>query len=404
MKRQNREGTFTRRPNGLWQARVGYTDADGVARRLSVYGATQAEARQKIEDAHARIRVGQPAKDATMTVAAWCEVWAAGTLAASSRRSSTKSLMNSMLEKHVMPTKLGRVSLARLRPSHVDAWVIELRGRKKTVAGPDGEPRTVRALGDASIQRAFRVLRLLLDGAVRDGLLATNPTHVVAQPTAERAEARVLSAAEIAAILIAAGEMDALRLERGGYRTHHRALFALIAGTGIRKGEALALRWSDLNPELGTLTIRGTLSRHDGHLVVMPPKTRASRRVLTPSAGVLALLEVHRTAQEADRHLAGDLWVETGHIFTSATGRPLDPRTVLRAFTVAAQHAGITGVSVHTLRHSAATTMLEGGVHLKAVSELLGHAGTQITAEVYAHLTTPTARKAMDTLGDSLGL
>lgn len=71
---------------------------------------------------------------------------------------------------------------------------------------------------------------------------------------------------------------------------------------------------------------------------------------------------------------------------------------------VGAVDAGIAGASVHTLRHSAATAMLDGGVHLKAVSELLGHAGTQITADVYSHLTTPTARKAMDTLGESLGL
>ena len=312
--------------------------------------------------------------------------------------------MRSLLQKHVKPTALGGLSLVRLRPSHIDAWVIELRTRTKTVPGPDGGPIAVRALGDASIHRTFRVLRLLLDGAVRDGLLAKNPAAAVEPPSASRTEAWVLSTDDVSRILDAAGELDALRLEHGGYRTHHRAFFTLVAATGLRKGEALALRWDDVDPTHGTIAVRGTLSRVDGRLVVTAPKTRASRRILAPSAGVMALLEVHRAAQEVDRQRAAGVWIETGHVFTTASGNPLDPRSALRAFTLAAERAGIHGVSVHTLRHSAATAMLEGGVHLKAVSELLGHAGTQVTAEVYAHLTTRTARSAMDTLGESLGL
>ncbi len=298
----------------------------------------------------------------------------------------------------------GRLSLARLRPSHIDAWVIELRTRTRTVPGPDGGPIAVRALGDASIHRTFRVLRLLLDGAVRDGLLAKNPALAVEPPSASRTEARVLSTDEVLRILTAAGELDALRLERGGYRTHHRAFFALVAATGLRKGEALALRWDDVDLTEGTLTVRGTLSRIEGSLVVTAPKTRASRRILAPSAGVIAMLQAHRAAQDVEREHAAGAWIETGHVFTTASGKPLDPRSALRAFTLAAERAGIRGVSVHTLRHSAATAMLESGVHLKAVSELLGHAGTQVTADVYAHLTTRTARSAMDALGASLGL
>ncbi|WP_372593413.1 tyrosine-type recombinase/integrase [Actinotalea sp.] len=403
-KRQNSEGTYSRRPNGTWQARLGFTDEDGRRRRVSVYGATQAEAREKLAEARARIAEGRPVRDARMTVAAWSDHWVANTLAASSRRPATKSLMLSILEKQVKPTALGRTPLARLRPSHIDAWVIELRNRIRERRGPGDEPMRTRALSDASIHRAFRVLRLLLDGAVRDGVLGKNPALAVDPPTAERKEARVLSVDEVGRIVVAAGELDALRVDRGGYRTHHRALFALIAATGIRKGEALALRWDDIDLNKGTLTIRGTLSRVDGQLVVTAPKTRASRRVLAPSAGVVAVLAAHRTAQDLDRRRAGDAWVQTGHVFTTASGRPIDPRTALRAFTVAAERAGVTGATVHTLRHSAATAMLEGGVHLKAVSDLLGHSGTQVTAEVYAHLTTPTARKAMDALGESLGL
>ena len=132
--------------------------------------------------------------------------------------------------------------------------------------------------------------------------------------------------------------------------------------------------WSDIDSQQGTVTIRGTLTRVQGEWVLTVPETKASRRILRPSAGVLRVLEQHRREQDADRRHAGSAWTEKGFVLTSATGAPLDPRSVLRAFTTAARRAGITGVSIHTLRHSAATAMLEGGIHLQAVSELLGHA------------------------------
>jgi len=398
-KRRNQEGTFTHRPNGTWQARLGYVDGTGATRRLSVYGRTQREAATKLNQARDRIQAGQPARDSSMTVAAWCQIWIEGSLAASPRRPSTRSLMASLLRSHVMPTRLGAVPLARLRPSHIDAWVIELRTGSTSTGSRAGKPPA-----DATVQRVFRVLRQAIDGAVRDGLLARNPVVLVAQPAAARPEARVLSLEEVSAILQAALQMDRRRESHGGYRTHHHTVFALIASTGLRKGEALALRWSDIDFERGTLAVRGTLTTVRGGWVISEPKTRSSRRVLMPSAGLLALLAAHRRIQSLERLHAQNLWTEHGFVFTSATGAPLDPRTLLRAFTTAAEQAGITGVSVHTLRHSAATAMLEGGIHLKAVSELLGHAGTQITAEVYAHLTTPTARRALEELGAGLGL
>lgn len=397
-KRRNQEGTFTRRPNGSWQARLGYTDDAGVTRRLSVYGRTQREAATKLQQARDRIASGAPVRDSAITVADWCETWIETTLAASPRRPSTRSLMASLLRTHVAGTSLGAVPLARLRASHVDAWILQLRRQRPSTPGSG------RRLADSTIHRVFRVLRQALDGAVRDGLLARNPVALVAPPAAPRPEARVLSLEEVVAVLRSAELMDRRRESRGGYRTHHHTVFALIAATGLRKGEALALRWKDVDFERGTVSVRGTLSTVRGGWAVTEPKTRSSRRVLFPAPGVMALLEAHRREQERERAQAQDMWTEQGFVFTSATGAPLDPRSVLRAFTTAAGQAGITGVSVHTLRHSAATAMLESGVHLRAVSELLGHAGTRITAEVYAHLTTPTARLALEGLGAGLGL
>ena len=111
----------------------------------------------------------------------------------------------------------------------------------------------------------------------------------------------------------------------------------------------------------------------------------------------------HRTAQLEERVRAANIWQDTGHVFTTETGRPADPRNVLRAITTAAQKAGLDGVNVHTLRHSAATHWLENGTHLRAVADLLGHSSTRITGDVYAHTATSRVR-AMDVLGSALAM
>ena len=100
---------------------------------------------------------------------------------------------------------------------------------------------------------------------------------------------------------------------------------------------------------------------------------------------------------------AANVWTDTGHVFTTETGQPMDPRNVLRAITTAAKKAGVSGVHVHTLRHSAATHWLENGIHLRAVSDLLGHSSTRITGDVYAHTSDDAANLAMNVLGEALG-
>jgi integrase len=96
--------------------------------------------------------------------------------------------------------------------------------------------------------------------------------------------------------------------------------------------------------------------------------------------------------------------VDSGLVFTTAFGGPVDPRNVLRAIQDAAKSAGVEGVGVHTLRHTAAVTMLEGGVHIKAASDLLGHSSIAITGDIYGHTTDEAARAAVELLSRKIGL
>lgn len=315
-------------------------------------------------------------RDASRTLGDWCAQWRASTLSASNRKASTVGLYRSISRTHLETGPLGSTPLDRLRPSDVDAFIVRLQASGKATS---------------TVARIFHVLRAALDDARRDSLIAHNPARLVRQPAVVKTEAQYLSADEVT------------RLLREAENTRAHNLLALIASLGLRKGEALALRWVDVDlaPERRQLKVRGTLARIDGRLIITEPKTGKSRRTLPLSDAVAALLENHRSEQSAERIRAGNQWSEQGLVFTTVNGLPVDPSNVLREIKKAATKAGLPPVTVHALRHSAATTLLEAGVHLRGVSDLLGHADIRTTAEIYGHLSDEVARTAMDTLSSA---
>ncbi len=165
------------------------------------------------------------------------------------------------------------------------------------------------------------------------------------------------------------------------------------------------MSWDDVDLEARQLRVRHTLARVGGQITISSPKTAKSRRTLPLSEGLVALLKEHRARQNAERLIAGNQWQGQGLVFTTELGLPMDPRNVLRTIRRSAQRVGITHpVGVHSLRHSAATAMIEAGVNLKAVADLLGHADIRMTANTYGHVTDEAARRAMDSLTSAMGL
>lgn len=184
--------------------------------------------------------------------------------------------------------------------------------RAKTKRGKDDQP--VRALSDSTIRQTYTVLRAGLDGAVRDGLLARNPAAAVKRPGVARREAKHASAVDVTKLLLCA---EGLR---------YRNVLVLIAATGLRRGEALALHWSDVDLEGGSLAVRGTLGRVGGKLVTSEPKTDRSRRTVPIAPPLVAMLRTHRANQAAERLAAGDQWTDSDLVFASEFGTPADPR------------------------------------------------------------------------------
>jgi integrase len=270
---------------------------------------------------------------------------------------------------------LGRHTLDRLRPSDVEALIVDRRA-----AG----------LSASTTRTIYTVLRAALDVAVRDGLVRRNVAVAVKRPTVERTEAAYLSAEQAQQLL------DVLRGDR------LEALYRLMLATGLRRGEALALHWADVDLDGRVARVRWTLSRTSRGLEIGEPKTERSRRTVRTPRSAVETLRAHRTRQTIERLALGPAWTDTGLVFTTEAGTALEPRNVLRRFDALARRAGLEGVHLHTLRHSAASFLLAAGTHTKVVQEHLGHSSYAITADIYSHVAPAQAREAADRLDAAL--
>ena len=279
------------------------------------------------------------------------------------------------LSKHLTP--LYGKPLARIRKTDIDALIVGLRKK---------------CLSDSTVRSVYTVLRAVLEDAKDDGLVAVNMAAKVKRPGIARKEAKHLAVSDVTAVLEAS---EGLR---------YSPVLKLIAATGLRRGEAIGMHWKDVNLDTGELKVRHTLGRVGGGLLVTEPKTARARRTIPLSEPVVKLLKVQKAAQAAERLHAGDQWQDSGLVFTTEFGGPVDPRNMLRTIELASKKADVAGVGVHTLRHSAAVAWLEQGVHIKAVADLLGHGSIAVTGDIYGHTSDETTKAAIDGLTNALGL
>lgn len=192
------------------------------------------------------------------------------------------------------------------------------------------------------------------------------------------------------------------RLLQAADGSRYLPLFRLLLHSGLRRGEALALRWSNVDLERRVLHVRRTLTRLGGELVTTPPKSERSRRAVPLNDATAAVLEEQRRRQRRERVAAGSRWQRSGLVFATEHGTETDPRDAARALTAAATAAGLDGVGLHTLRHTAASLMLGRGVPMNTVSRMLGHGSIAVTVDLYGHVSPIIARAAADVLGEAL--
>ncbi len=227
----------------------------------------------------------------------------------------------------------------------------------------------------------------MLATAVRDGLVPANVCDQVDRPQPDTTEAEYQTAAQLRQVL------GALR----GHRLY--PLVLLLASTGMRVGEGLALRWDDVDLDQGLLRVTGTVRGSGAGAERTPPKSLRSRARCPLSAEVVAALVSWRAVQAAERLRAGTAW-HTGPrawVFTTNGGHVLDLRNASRQYGRALDEAGVAvPARFHLLRHTAASLMLgDAGVPLRVTSEVLGHGSTRLTVDTSAHVDATQKRDAL---------
>lgn len=342
--------------------------ADGRRDRRKVTAKTKAEALTKLRDLRRRLDNGLPAAG-RVTVGAYLDGWAAGLDV--KVRPNTADQYRFTVRCHLRPA-LGTKTLTKLTAADCDAlWSAKLAAGVK--------PNTVR------LMRA--TLRRALNEAERDGLVIRNAAALSTPPRVEPPDGRTLTVEQARRLL---GTARGDRLE---------SAYVLVLAFGLRRGELLGLAWSDLDTEAATLLVRQQVTVRKapqnaagkretrGVLELTPLKTGSKgRRTLDLTPELLDALRAHRARQAAERLEVGPAWTDSGLIFTTAVGSPVEPGSFSHAFSGMAKRAGLGRWHVHEARHTAASLMLAMGTKLEVVSRVLGHSSLSVTADVYAHL------------------
>jgi integrase len=255
---------------------------------------------------------------------------------------------------------IGSIRLISLSPAHVQsAYGALLR----------------RGLSARSVHHAHAVLHRALKQAVLWDMIARNPTDAASRPRPVRTEMKTLSVDEVRR-LFEASEDD---------RFH--ALWVILATTGVRLGEALGLRWEDVDLAGGRMMVKRALQRQRGKgLVFVEPKTGRSRRTIHLAQRAVSALGRQKRLQAEERLISGPEWQEHGLVFATDVGRPVEGGQVNWRFHKALKSAGLPDMRVHDLRHTAATILLTLGVHPKIVQEMLGHSTVTLTLDTYSHV------------------
>ncbi|MFE4911359.1 tyrosine-type recombinase/integrase [Streptomyces sp. NPDC056652] len=398
--RANGDGTVYQRKDSRWEA-AGYVLAPGNTRkRIRVYGTTRKEALAKLTEKIAASNRGLPAPSAQGSLAAYLTYWL-DAVAVHHLRENTHTRYTACINRYLVPG-LGKKKLAKLTAKDVRTWLNQLRTTCQCCArGIDAardQPRCCvigsccsKRLSPLTLAYIHSVLKSALEHAVREEEILRNVARNVRTGTPRPRRFEPLTADEARQFLAAANE----------HRLH--ALFELALHTGLRKGELLGLTWADLDLDDGTATIRRTLQRLQGQgLTPLPTKTRASERRIPLPPRCVHSLKLHRDQQDTERKAAGGTWPEHDYVFTSTTGNPIEQTNLTRTFQALLRQAGLRRIRFHDLRHTTATLLLEQGVELVVIKELLGHAHIGVTATVYAHVRIRLQRDALNTLGTAL--
>ena len=363
-----RKKTITR--NGkeytYWEARftTGYDPGTGKQVQRSITGKTQKEVAKKLKEATAAIDAGTYTAPSKLTVGQWLDIWTAEYLHGVKPR--TADSYKAIVKAHLKPG-LGAIKLEALATHTIQSFYNSLSAPRK-----GGDP-----LSAKTIKNIHGILHKALQQAVANGYIRFNPTDPCVLPKVVRKELKPLDEVQITAFLKAIS----------GHR--YEDLFTVTLFTGMREGEVLGLLWDCVDLKKGTITINKQLQKirsSNGEYSLVPTKN-SKGRTITIAPSVAAVLKRTRVRQLENKLRYGELWEDTGFVFTDELGGHLKHQTVYLDFKKVMEDIGSPETRFHDLRHSYAVASIRSGDDIKTVQENLGHATAAFTLDVYGHVT-----------------
>ena len=375
-RRANGEGNIRKRKDGRWEGRytAGYDPESGKRIIKNVLGKTQAEVKEKLKTAISESQKLDVSKSGTYTVASWVRTWYE-VYAEPRIRPNTKAYYTNYIENHIIPG-IGSIPLDKLTTIQIQRFYNNLQ-KSGRVQRKNFPPLKDASLSPRVVRGVHTLLHNCLEQAVAERLILTNPAQGCKLPQLEKKEMKILPQEKIGLYLAEAEKRGLL------------AAFYLELTTGLRRGELLALQWTDLDVESKTLSITKQVNRINGELVVSPPKTRNSVRTLAlPQQAVDLLIAEHK------KH------PRNPYLFPSPkTGTMYDPDAFRRTHDKILKAIGAEHIRFHDLRHTFATLSLKSGVDVKTLSGALGHYSAGFTLNTYTHATAQMKQDAADTIG-----
>ena len=376
-RRASGEGSIRKRKDGRWEGRytAGHDPKTGKAIVKNVLGKTQAEVRDKLRQAIADAEKLDFARADGLTLAAWIKKWYE-VYAEPRLRETTKDYYHVYIDKHIIP-ELGDIKLKDLMTIDIQEFYTDLlkNGRCQRYKHI---PLENRGLSTRVVHGIHTLLNNCLEQAVAERLILFNPAKGCKLPKMEKKEMKVLPEEMIGPYLAEA--------ERRGLL----AAFYLEFVTGLRRGELLALLWTDLNIKEKTISVTKQVYRINGELVVNKPKTHNAVRTLAiPQKAVSLLIEEHM------KHPGSP------YMFPSPkTGTMFDPDAFRKTHDKILEAIGAEHIRFHDLRHTFATLSLKSGVDVTTLSHTLGHFSAGFTLSTYTHATEEMKRDAADAIGE----
>lgn len=378
------KGYIRQRSRGSWEICVDISRDTATGKRHRHFETVEGgkrNAQRRVYELLLNIEKNTYIKPVKLTVSQFLEDWLRDYVSIHTAP-KTRERYEEIVRLHLIPA-LGSILLSALQPQQIQRYYSHAleHGRRDGKGG----------LSPSTVYKHHRILFEALRYGVKHGIIAHNPAECVDAPPPEHKEPTVPSAEEVQLIIDKASD------------TPYLTLFYTKAYTGLRRGELLGLRWCNVNLETATLSVIQTLQQlRDGQYIFKKPKSKRGRRQIDLSPSLVVLLWDHRVRQEQQKKLLGTPLSPTDLVFSHPDGRPLRPNSVSRAFKNIVRSLSLQDMSLHSLRHSHASILLQQNVHPKIVQERLGHSSISTTLDIYSHVFPGLQQAAAQHFDDGL--